>query len=90
MSVKNSSDTIENRNRDLPARSAVEQTKIKTYSTSTFLRNKTDKDYQTTLGSEAFVRLGDDAPSTAQTIRRWKRTYESEHQTGYYVQWSSL
>ena len=84
--MNNSNYTTGNRNRDLPARSAVEQTKIKTYSTSTFLRNKTDKYYQTTLGSEAFVRLGDDAPSTAQTTQRRKRTCESEHQTGYYVQ----
>jgi hypothetical protein len=85
MLMNNSNDNIGNRARDLPACSAVEQTKIETYSTSTLLRNKTDKKYQTTLGSEAFVPLGDDAPSTAQITQNRKRTYESEHQTSYYV-----
>jgi hypothetical protein len=65
--MNNSNYTIRNQTRDLPACRAVEQTKIKTYSTSTLLRSKANKDYQTTLGSEAFVRLGDDAQSTAQT-----------------------
>jgi hypothetical protein len=56
MSTNNSNDTIGNRRRDLPACSAMKQTKTKTSSNSTLLRNKTDKDYQTTLGNEASVR----------------------------------